>query len=174
MIRSFRGKLPSVPSSCYIDPSAQVIGEVHFGERASVWCNVVIRGDVHFVRIGEESNVQDLSCLHVLNGKFPLQIGARVTIGHHVMLHGCTIEDGALIGMGAVVLDGARIGAGALVAAGALVTPGTVIPPGMVAMGSPARVKRPLNDEERAWLAQSPKNYVEYAREFLSEAAASR
>jgi len=174
MLRSFRGKSPTVPASCYVDPSAQVIGEVHFGERASVWCNVVIRGDVHWVRIGEESNVQDLSCLHVLNGKFPLEVGARVTIGHHVMLHGCTIDDGALIGMGAVILDGAHIGAGALVAAGALVTPGTVVPPGMVAMGSPAKVKRPLTDAERAWLTQSPQNYVEYARQFLSESDGPR
>jgi carbonic anhydrase/acetyltransferase-like protein (isoleucine patch superfamily) len=169
MIRAFGGKRPVIPASCYVDASAVVIGDVELGERASLWCNVVARGDVDRIRIGAETNIQDLSCLHVLGGKFPLTVGARVTVGHHVVLHGCTVEDGCLIGMGAILLDGCRIGAGSLVAAGSLVTPGTVIPPGSMVVGSPAKVKRPLNDAERELLIQSAQGYVDNARRFLSE-----
>ena len=169
MIRSFRGKTPVIPKSCYVDPSAVVIGDVTLGERASLWCNVVARGDVHHIRVGAETNIQDLSMLHVLGGKFGLDIGARVTVGHHVVVHGCTVEDGCLIGMGAILLDGCRIGAGSLVAAGSLVTPGTVIPPGSMVMGSPAKVKRALNDAERELLVKSAQAYVENAQAFLAE-----
>ena len=169
MIRPFRGKSPVIPASCFVDPSAVVIGDVTLGERASIWCNVVARGDVHAISIGEETNIQDLACLHVLGGKFPLNIGARVTLGHHVVAHGCTIEDGCLIGMGAILLDGCVVGAGSLVAAGSLVTPGTIIPPGSMVMGSPAKPKRPLNDAERELLAKSAQGYVENARAFLAE-----
>jgi gamma-carbonic anhydrase len=169
VIRAFRGTSPVIPKSCFVDESAVVIGDVVLGERASIWCNVVARGDVHAIRIGEDTNVQDLSCLHVLGGKFALNIGARVTIGHHVVAHGCTIEDGCLIGMGAILLDGCVIGAGSLVAAGSLVTPGTVIPPGSMVMGSPAKPKRPLHDAERELLMKSAQAYVENARLFLAE-----
>ncbi|MBS2028831.1 MAG: gamma carbonic anhydrase family protein [Deltaproteobacteria bacterium] len=170
MIRPFRGKSPIIPPSAYVDASAVVIGDVTLGERASIWCNVVARGDVDAIRIGDETNIQDLSCLHVLGGKFALDIGARVTVGHHVVLHGCTVEDGCLIGMGAILLDGCRIGAGSLVAAGSLVTPGTVIPPGSMVVGSPARVKRPVNDAERELLIRSAQGYVENARAFAEDA----
>src|SRR6266849_6832156 len=123
MIRSFRGTAPRIAASAYIDPSAQIIGEVVIGERSSVWPNTSIRGDTGLITIGSESNIQDNSSLH-LDAGVPLTIGDRVTVGHGVMLHGCTIEDDALIGIGAIVLNGARIGSGSLVAAGALVPEG--------------------------------------------------
>ena len=173
MIRPFRDKSPIVPASAYVDASAVVIGDVTLGERASLWCNVVARGDVHSIRIGDDTNIQDLSCLHVLGGKFGLEIGNRVTVRHHVVLHGCTVEDGCLIGMGAILLDGCRIGAGSLIGAGRLVTPGTIIPPGSMVVGSPARVKRPVNDAERELLVKSAEAYVENARAFAAEAARS-
>lgn len=174
MIRPFDGRSPVVPASAYVDESAVLIGDVTLGERSSVWCNVVARGDVHRIRVGDETNIQDLSVLHVFKGKFPLTVGARVTVGHHVVLHGCTVEDGCLIGMGAILLDGCHVGAGSLVAAGALVTPGTVVPPGSMAMGSPAKVKRPLHDAERALLVSSAEGYVENAQRFLAEAQRAR
>ena len=124
MIRSYRGVLPKVAASAYIDPSAQVIGNVLVGERSSIWPNATLRGDVNTIRIGEESNVQDNSVLHVDEGPFPLTLGDRVTVGHSVVLHGCTVEDDSLIGIGAVVLNGAFVGAGSVIAAGAVVPEG--------------------------------------------------
>lgn len=162
-IRAYRGKLPTVDPSAFVEESAQVIGDVTLGARASIWFNCVVRGDVHYIRIGADTNVQDLSCLHVMNGKFPLTLGERVTVGHSVTLHGCVVGDDCLIGMGAILLDGVEIGAGSLVAAGALVAPGTKVPPGSLVIGSPAKVKRPINDAERALIATSARNYVEYA-----------
>ena len=155
MIRTFQGKRPVVPASAFVDASAQVIGEVVLGERASIWCNVVARGDGHFIHIGEDTNIQDLSCLHVTHGIAPLTIGARVTVGHHVVLHGCTVEDDCLIGMGSILLDGCVIGRGSIIGAGALVTPRTVIPPGSLVVGSPAQVKRPCNERDRAFIELS-------------------
>ena len=121
MIRPFRGTVPTVAPSAYVDASAQVVGDVAIGERASVWFNASVRGDVHSIRIGDDSNIQDNSVLHCDFPDFPLNIGNRVTVGHSVVLHGCTIEDDALIGIGAIVLNGARIGQGSVIAAGALI-----------------------------------------------------
>jgi carbonic anhydrase/acetyltransferase-like protein (isoleucine patch superfamily) len=165
-LRPFKGRMPVVDPSAYVDQSAQVIGDVTLGARSSVWFNSVVRGDVHWIRIGEETNVQDLCVLHVTNGKHPLSIGARVTIGHSVTLHGCTVGDLCLIGIGATILDGAEIGEGCLIAAGSLVSPGTQIPPGSLAMGTPARVKRALRPEEREALVASAANYVRYAQTY--------
>src|ERR1700737_1117903 len=120
MIRAYRGVVPQIAASAYIDSSAQVIGDVTVGERSSVWPNSTLRGDVNRIRIGEETNVQDNSVLHVDEGAFPLILGDRVTVGHSVVLHGCQIEDECLIGIGAVVLNGAKIGKGSVIAAGAL------------------------------------------------------
>src|SRR4051794_10558015 len=135
MIRAYRGVYPKVAASSYVDPSAQVIGDVEIGERASVWPNATIRGDVNRIRIGDESNVQDNSVIHVEHDLYPTIIGARVTIGHSVTLHGCIVEDDCLIGIGAIVLNGARIGVGTVVAAGALVPERMQIPPGSMVMG---------------------------------------
>jgi carbonic anhydrase/acetyltransferase-like protein (isoleucine patch superfamily) len=169
MIRAYRGTLPRIAASAYIDPSAQIIGDVVIGERASVWPNVTIRGDVNYVRIGDETNVQDNSCLHVEHLTNPLILGDRVTVGHSVTLHGCVIEEGCLIGMGAVVLNGARIGRGAIVGAGALVPEGMEVPPDSLAIGVPAKVRRTLTDRERERVASGPGHYVRLAQEYKEE-----
>ena len=161
MIRAYRGIVPKIASSCYIDPSAQVIGNVVIGERSSVWPLVTIRGDVHHIHIGEESNVQDNSTLHVEGPNFPLIIGNRVTVGHQVCLHGCTIDDDALIGIGAIVLNGAHIGQGAIVAAGSLVPEGMHIPANMLAMGVPAKIRRTVTPEESERFRINAQHYVD-------------
>ncbi len=168
-LRPFRGTMPKVHPSAFIEESAQVIGDVEIGARCSIWFNCVVRGDVNSIRIGEESNIQDLSCLHVLKDRYGLTIGNRVTVGHSVTLHGCVVEDLCLIGMGAIILDGARVGAGSIVAAGALVPPGMEIPPSSLVMGSPAKVKRQLNDEERALLVRSAANYIAYSAQYRED-----
>lgn len=171
MLRRFHGEAPVVPASAWVDPSAQVIGRVTLGERASIWCNAVVRGDGESITIGDDTNIQDLSCLHVTTGIAPLVIGARVTVGHHVVLHGCTIEDECLIGIGAIVLDGAVIGRGSVLAAGAMVTPRTVIPPGSFVVGSPATVKRPCGEREAAMIELSWAAYVEELKQYRAEEA---
>ena len=169
MIRSYRGAVPKISASAYIDHSAQVIGRVEVGDRSSIWPNVTARGDVHTITIGNDSNIQDNSCLHCDAPLYPLVIGDRVTVGHMVMLHGCTIEDDCLIGIGAVVLNGARIGRGSVIAAGAVVPEGAQIPPGSMVMGVPGKVKRPLTEEERERFRQNALHYVEAARVYREE-----
>ena len=171
MIRAYRGTLPKIASSCYIDPSAQVIGNVCIGERSSVWPLVTIRGDVHHITIGEESNVQDNSVLHVEGPDFPLIIGNRVTVGHQCCLHGCTIEDDALIGIGAIVLNGAKVGKGAIVAAGTLVPEGMEIPANMLAMGVPAKVRREVTPEESERFRVNAQHYVKARATYREEPA---
>jgi len=169
MIRPFRGKHPQLHPTAYIEESAQVIGDVTIGEESSVWFNATVRGDVHFIRIGSRTNVQDGTVIHVTNGTHATVLEDEVTIGHNVTLHGCYVERGSLIGIGAIVMDGVRVGAQSLVAAGSLLTPGTQIPPRSLVMGSPARVKRSLTDEEVAGLAVFWKNYIGYTRAYLEE-----
>jgi len=163
-VRAFEGVVPTIDPSAWVEESAQVIGRVFLGARSSIWFNCVVRGDVHEIRIGDETNIQDLSCLHVVTDRFALHVGSRVTVGHSVTLHGCTVGDLCLVGMGATVLDGAQIGEGCILAAGSLVAPGAVIPPGCMAVGSPAKVKRPLNAAERDLLVRSAASYVELSR----------
>jgi len=169
MIRAFRGASPRIAASAYIDPSAQVIGNVSIGERSSVWPNVVLRGDVNSITIGDESNVQDNSVLHCDAGEFRLLIGDRVTIGHLAMVHGCTIEDECLIGIGAIILNGARIGKGSVIAAGALVPEGMQVPPSSMVMGVPAKVKREVTAEEQERFRLNAQNYVENAKRYREE-----
>src|SRR5688500_1360239 len=166
MIRPFRGVYPQIPTSAYVDVSAQVIGDVHIGEQSSVWCNAVLRGDMHYIRIGNRTNVQDNSVIHTRTGSHPTILEDEVTIGHSVTLHGCYVERGSLIGIGSIVLDDVRVGAQSLVAAGSLISPGTIIPPRSLVMGIPARVKRPLTDEEVAGLSLFWLNYVEYTKKY--------
>src|ERR1700733_15223113 len=149
MIRAYRGIVPRIAASAYIDQSAQVIGDVVVGERSSIWPNATARGDVNVIRIGDETNIQDNSVLHCDAGRFPLHIGNRVNVGHMVMLHGCTVEDECLIGIAAVVLNGAKIGRGWGIAAVAVVSGGAEIPPDSMVMGVPAKVKRPVTEQER-------------------------
>lgn len=173
MIRSFKGISPQIDPSAFIAEGAVVIGDVAVGKEASIWYNCVVRGDVNFIRIGDRTNIQDLSMLHVTHKKnaedpgAPLVIGNDVTVGHSVTLHGCTIEDGAFIGMQAIIMDKVVVGKGSLVGARSLVTEGTVIPPGTLWVGSPAKYKRDLTEQEIAWLSRSAGNYVRYSREFI-------
>ncbi|MCS6896646.1 MAG: gamma carbonic anhydrase family protein [Nitrospira sp.] len=168
MVRAFEGVLPKIPSSCFVEETAVVIGDVVMGEECSIWFHAVVRGDVNYIRIGDRTNVQDLSMLHVTHDTHPLIIGNHVTIGHRVVLHGCTIRDRVLVGMGAIIMDGAVIGEDSIVGAGALVTEGTVVPPKSLILGSPAKVKRPVTDKEVAWIQESAENYVRYARTYMN------
>jgi carbonic anhydrase/acetyltransferase-like protein (isoleucine patch superfamily) len=165
MILPHKGVNPVIPESCFIAPSADIIGDVEMGDHSSVWFQVVIRGDVNRIRIGSRTNIQDGAILHVTRDKAPMKgapltIGDEVTIGHRVTLHGCTVGNRILIGMGAVVLDGAVIGDDSIVAAGALVTKDKVFPPKSLIQGSPAKVVRELSSEEVALLKASAENYV--------------
>lgn len=169
MIRPFRGNHPQIPTSAYVDVSAQVIGDVHIGEQSSVWCNAVLRGDMYYIRIGDRTNVQDNCVVHTRTGSHPTILEDEVTVGHSVTLHGCYVERGALIGIGSIVLDDVRVGAQSLVAAGSLISPGTIIPPRSLVMGMPARVKRALTDEEVASLNLFWMNYLEYTKLYLQE-----
>jgi len=169
MIRPFRGVHPQVQSSSYVDVSAQIIGDVHIGEGSSVWCNAVLRGDMYYIRIGNRTNVQDNSVIHTRTGTHPTILEDEVTIGHSVTLHGCYVERGSLIGIGSIVLDDVRVGTQSLVAAGSLLSPGTIIPPRSLVMGMPARLKRPLSDEEVAGLTLFWQNYVDYTKKYKCE-----
>ncbi len=169
MIRPFRGVYPQIPDSAYVDLSAQVIGDVHLGELASVWCNAVLRGDMFYIRIGDRTNIQDNCVVHTRTGSHPTILEEEVTVGHSVTLHGCYVERGALIGIGSIVLDDVRVGAQSLIAAGSLLSPGTVIPPRSLVMGAPGRVKRPLTDDEVVGLEAFWKNYVDYVPKYKSE-----
>ena len=169
MIRPFRGKHPQIHPTAFVEDSAQVIGDVTLGEQSSVWFGAVVRGDVFHIRIGDRTNVQDGTVIHVSNGTHATILEDEVTVGHNVTLHGCHVERGCLIGIGSIVMDGARVGHKSLVAAGALVSPGTVVPPRSLVIGVPARVKRPLTDEEVAGLAQFWKNYVGYVKQYKEE-----
>ena len=169
MIRPFRSVYPTIDPSAYVDVSAQVIGDVHLGPESSVWMNVVIRGDVHYVRIGARSNVQDLTLVHVMRDTHPTVIGDDVTIGHSAVVHGTTIEDRCLIGMGAILLNGSHIGTGSIVAAGALVPERMVVPPGSMVMGVPGKVRRSLTPDEDASITWYAENYVRYRLDFIKE-----
>jgi len=167
MIIPYRGRAPQLGKDVIVMETAVVAGDVEIGAGSSVWFGAVVRGDVHYIRIGELTNVQDGSLLHVTTDTHPLVIGNRVTIGHGAILHGCTVDDGALIGMGAIILDGAHIGESALIGAGALVTEGTHIPPRTLALGSPARPKRKLSAAELERLAKSALHYRELALDYI-------
>jgi len=171
MVRAFQGILPKIAKSVFIDDTAVVIGDVVVGEDSSIWFHAVVRGDVNCIRIGDRTNVQDLCLLHVTHDTAPLIIGSDVTIGHHVVLHGCTIKDRVLIGMGAIIMDGAVIGADSVVGAGALITERTIVPPKSVVLGSPAKVKRPVTEHELTWIRESAANYVRYARQYSRDPA---
>jgi carbonic anhydrase/acetyltransferase-like protein (isoleucine patch superfamily) len=167
MLRPYRGVVPRVHPTAFIDDSAQVIGDVEIGEESSVWMAVVIRGDVHRIRIGRRSNVQDGTVVHVMNQTHPTTIGDAVTIGHAAVLHGCTIEDRCLIGMGAILLNGAHIGSDSIVAAGSLVVEEMNVPPRSLVMGSPGKVKRPLTDGEVAGIMKYADRYVGYRLDYM-------
>jgi len=166
MIRSFKGTSPTIDKSAYVDLSAQVIGDVHIGSESSVWMNVVIRGDVNTIRIGDRTNIQDGTVIHVMRGTHPTRIGNEVTVGHAAILHGCTIHDRVLIGMGAMLLNGAEIGEDSIVAAGALVPEEKKFPPRSLLMGRPAVLKRVLTDAEVASIRDYAERYIGYRKDY--------
>ena len=159
-IRAFQGKIPKLHTTTFIADGAQVIGDVEIGEESSIWYNTIVRGDVYPIRIGRRTNIQDLSMVHVDEGTYPVRVGDEVTVGHHVVLHGCTVGNRVLVGIGAIVLNGVVIEDDSFIAAGTLLSPGTRVPSGSMVMGSPGRVKRALTDAERAGLLTSAAGYV--------------
>ncbi|HYN07630.1 MAG TPA: gamma carbonic anhydrase family protein [Vicinamibacterales bacterium] len=166
MLRPFRGRLPVVHPTAYVDASAQVIGDVEIGAESSIWMNAVLRGDVNTIRIGDRSNIQDGTIMHVMHETHPTRIGDDVTIGHAAVVHGCTVGNRVLIGMGATILNGAVIGEDTIVAAGSLVTEGTVIPPRSLVMGSPGKVRRTLSDADVTSILEYAANYVRYKKSY--------
>jgi gamma-carbonic anhydrase len=169
MIRSYKGVTPQIDDSAFVAPSAQIIGDVHIGAHSSVWFNCVLRGDCYYIRIGENTNIQDNTVIHVSQDRFATIIGSYVTVGHSAVIHGCTVKDRCLVGIGAIVLDGVVIGEESFIAAGSLVTPGTVIPPRSMVMGAPAKVRRQVTDEEVLRIEEHWKHYFEYKNQYLEE-----
>jgi len=169
MIRSYKGITPTIPASCYVDDSAQIIGDVVLGEHASVWMNAVLRGDVHSIRVGAHSNVQDCSVLHGMKEQYGVFVGEYVTAGHSVTLHGCVVEDRCLIGMGSIILNGARIGAGSIIAAGTLIPEKTIVEPGSLWMGSPGKFRRKLEQTDQESIMRYANNYLGYKESYLRE-----
>lgn len=166
MLYPYGEKKPEIDSTALIVPNATVIGDVTIGADSSLWFQVVVRGDVNYIRIGKRTNIQDGSVIHVTNRTHPTIVGDDVTVGHNVTLHGCTIGDRCLLGIGSIVLDGVDIGDDCMIGAGALITPATKIPPGSLVLGAPAKVRRDLSSGEIAFLKQSALNYIEYKTEY--------
>jgi carbonic anhydrase/acetyltransferase-like protein (isoleucine patch superfamily) len=162
MIRPYLDKSPQFDETVFIEDSAQVIGDVVIGSHSSIWFNATVRGDVHYIRIGNYSNVQDNSVIHVTNGKFPTVLDDYVTVGHSVTLHGCHIKSNNLIGIGSIVMDDVVIEPNCIIGAGALVTPGTKVPANSVMLGSPARRIREVTRDEIDWIRKHATNYYEY------------
>jgi gamma-carbonic anhydrase len=168
LIRPFDDKSPRIGADTFVAETASLIGDVEIGARSSVWYGVVLRGDVYHIRIGDETSIQDNTVVHVTSGRHATVVGSQVTVGHSVVLHGCTVEDECIIGMGAIVMDRAVIGRGSIVGAGALVTPGTVVEPGQLVLGSPARSKRALGGDELTFIRTSAAHYVDLGRRYLA------
>ena len=166
MILEHNGIAPQIDPSVFLAPSACVIGDVQIGEKSSLWFNVLVRGDVNYIRIGKRTNIQDGTVIHVTLKTHPTVIGDDVSIGHSVTLHGCNIQDRCLIGIGAIILDGVEVGESSMVAAGSLLTPGTKIPPRSLVMGSPARVKKELTDAECADFHSIAERYIQYQDDY--------
>jgi carbonic anhydrase/acetyltransferase-like protein (isoleucine patch superfamily) len=163
--------LPTSPASCYIDPSAPVIGDVTIGDQASIWMNAVVRGDVHSIRIGARSNVQDCAVLHGMRHLYPVHVGEGVSIGHNATVHGCIVEDNCLIGIGARILNNARIGEGSIIAAGAVIPEGLIIPPRSLVTGIPGRIRRTTTDADLALIQMYASNYLDYSAQYLRESS---
>ena len=171
MIRSWQGRLPQIPATCYVDESAQILGDVVLGDHSSVWMNAVLRGDVNAIRVGSCSNVQDCAVLHGQRNRYPAIVGDWVTIGHNATVHGCVVEDMVLIGMGARVLNNCRIGEGSIIASGAVVPENTTVPPRTLWAGVPAKMRRELGDQDQALIREYAQNYLDYVDLYLGERA---
>ncbi len=169
LILPFRNVMPKVAADAFVANTAVVIGDVEVASQASIWFGVVVRGDVHSIRIGARSNIQDNTVIHVTEGRFATTIGADVLVGHGCIIHGCTLEDGCFVGMGSTILDGARVEAGAMVGAGSLVTPGKVVKAGELWTGRPAKLGRPLTDQDRAAMNSGVQHYVDLAKVYRGD-----
>jgi carbonic anhydrase/acetyltransferase-like protein (isoleucine patch superfamily) len=169
MIRSYKGIAPQFPETAYIDDSAQLIGDVIVGEHSSVWMNAVLRGDVHQIRVGHYSNIQDNCVLHGMKEQYSVHVGDYVTVGHSVVLHGCTVEARCLIGMGSIILNGAVIGSGSIIAAGTLIPEKTIVEPNSLWMGSPGKLRRLLDKKDEETILRYADNYVAYKKSYLME-----
>lgn len=169
MIYQYKNQSPKIHPTCFIADNATIIGDVTIGEQSSIWYNVVIRGDVNHIVIESNTNIQDGSILHVTHDEYPLYIGPYVTVGHGTILHGCKIESNCLIGMGAVIMDGAVVGSDSIIGARALVTPGMKIPSNTLVIGSPAKIKRPVTNEEMKMIQEHAKNYQVYAQSYFKD-----
>tara|TARA_B110000438_G_scaffold278675_1_gene302456 strand:+ start:300 stop:818 length:519 start_codon:yes stop_codon:yes gene_type:complete len=169
MIKEINSNSPKISRNVYISETAIVIGDVTIGDYVNIWFGSVVRGDMHFIKIGSRTNIQDNSVIHVTTKESPTKIGSGVTIGHGAIIHGCTIENDCLIGMGAIIMDNVVIGSGSLVAAGALITPGTEIPKNSVVIGSPAKVIRKVSIDERKMILDRPQEYIDLASKYVDE-----
>ncbi len=169
VLRAYRETSPRVHPTAFVDDSAQVIGDVEIGEESSVWMCAVIRGDVHWIRIGKRTSIQDGTVIHAMTGTHPISIGDNVTVGHAAVLHGCVVENQCLIGMGAIVLNGAHVGAKSIVAAGTLITEGMQVPAKSLVMGSPGKVKRLLTHAEIADIQVYADRYVGYRLDYMAK-----
>jgi len=167
VVKPYRGKFPKIHPSVYLSDNVFVIGDVEIGEDSSVWFGSVVRGDVNYIRIGRRTNIQDNSVVHVTHDTHPTVIGDNVTVGHRVVLHGCTLGNNILVGMGAIIMDGVEIEDFVLVGAGALITPNKKIPSGVLVAGVPAKIVRDLREEEIKLIQESAENYVKYKNEYL-------
>jgi len=166
VIYKFKEIYPEIHETVFIAPSSDIIGDVKIGANSSIWFLCLVRGDVNYIRIGENCNIQDMSLIHVARDEFPVIIGNNVSIGHRVTLHGCILKDYSFVGMSATVMDGVELGEYSFVAAGSLVTPGKKIPPGMMVMGSPAKVIREINEKERMIINRTATNYQKYKENY--------
>jgi carbonic anhydrase/acetyltransferase-like protein (isoleucine patch superfamily) len=173
MIRSYRGVTPQFPGTAYIDDSAQLIGDVILGEHSSIWMNSVLRGDVHQIRVGHYSNIQDNSVLHGMKEQYGVYLGDYVSVGHSAILHGCTIEERCLIGMGSIILNGAVIGSGSIIAAGTLIPEKTIVEPNSLWMGSPGKFRRRLEEKDQETILRYANNYLGYKESYLLERKSS-
>jgi carbonic anhydrase/acetyltransferase-like protein (isoleucine patch superfamily) len=169
IIFPYQGITPILHPEAWAAPNCSMAGDIQIGARSSIWFGVAMRGDVHHIRVGEETNVQDNAVVHVTHNKFPCLIGNRVTVGHGAIVHACVLEDECLVGMGAVVLDGAIVQSGAMVAAGAVVSPGKVVPKGQIWAGTPAKLLRPMTEAEHTYLAWSAQHYASLAKRYREE-----
>jgi len=169
MIYNYKNYKPNFGNDVFVAPSADIIGNVSIGNDCSIWFNVTIRADVHYIKIGDETNIQDNSILHVTNGRYPLNIGNRVTVAHGVALHGCIINDQTLVGIGSIVLDDVEVGENSIIAAGSLLREGKKFPGGSLIVRFPARVIRPLEKEEIKKNLQYSRNYIEYKNSYLNK-----
>ncbi|MGH9675632.1 MAG: gamma carbonic anhydrase family protein [Candidatus Acidiferrum sp.] len=170
MLRSYNGIAPQVHPTCYVDSSAQLIGDVALAEHASIWMNAVLRGDVNAIRVGANSNIQDCSVLHGMKDKYAVIVGEWVTVGHSVTLHGCSIGDRCLIGMGSVILNNAKIGVGSIIAAGTVIPENTVVEPRSLWMGVPGKFKKTLDDAAQETILRYARNYLEYKEQYRRDA----